>query len=99
MTQNENLAQISHYLYPVAEWSRISGKLPQITEGMTGAVTMAGRQEMQGLIHGALAPEMRLPDMQPLTLTRNFLFVFVVCIASLAVVPVVVGWAASVLLK
>ncbi len=60
---------------------------------------MAQRQEIHGFSQGALSSEMRLPEMPPLTLTRNFLWVFVICVASLAIVPVVVGWAASVLLR
>jgi hypothetical protein len=54
---------------------------------------------MHRLLAASLAPEVRLPDTPPLTLTRNFGWVVVLCVASLATVPLVIGWTASVLLN
>ena len=50
-------------------------------------------------IHAAGAPEVRLPETRPLTLTRNFALVVAACFASLLIAPVVFAWTASLFLK
>ena len=54
---------------------------------------------VQTLVMAAGAPEVPLPETQPLTLTRNFAWVVVLCVASLLTVPLVVAWTASLFLK
>jgi hypothetical protein len=56
-------------------------------------------EDMQSWIDSSESPEIRLPDSPPLTLTRNFLWVVVFCGASLMTIPVLVAWAASLMLK
>jgi hypothetical protein len=53
---------------------------------------------MQLLVNTAMAPEVRLPDTQPLTLTRNFSSVVLFCFAALATAPAMIAWIASLLL-
>lgn len=60
---------------------------------------MRSIDSVEGLIERSAAPEMRLPEMPPLTLTRNFMWVFGICVASLLVVPVALAWTASLLLN
>jgi hypothetical protein len=54
---------------------------------------------LQTFIHAAGAREVRLPETQPLTLTRNFALVVAACFASLVTAPFVFAWAASLFLK
>lgn len=55
-------------------------------------------QNMSGWIDSSQAPEVRLPDSPPLTLTRNFLWILVFCIASLITIPLIVAWTAAMFL-
>lgn len=47
----------------------------------------------------ALSPEVRLPESEPLTLTRNFGWVVAFCVVSLFAAPVAIGWTASLMLN
>jgi hypothetical protein len=62
-------------------------------------MTTLGRTQLQGIIDGARAPEARLPESQPLSLTRNFVWVFALCGAMLMTVPVLVVWVAGMVLR
>lgn len=61
-------------------------------------MTTLGRSELQGMIEGAQAPESRLPSSPPLSLTRNFVWVFAFCGGILVTVPVLVAWVAGMVL-
>ncbi len=54
---------------------------------------------LQMLVDSAGASEMRLPETEPLTLTRNFSSVVFFCVAALLTAPVMIAWLAGVLLK
>ncbi len=43
--------------------------------------------------------ESPLPATRPLTLTRNFVWVVLFCLATLQIVPVLIAWLASAFLK
>jgi hypothetical protein len=54
---------------------------------------------LQMLVNASKAPEMRLPETEPLTLTRNFSSIVFFCIAALLTAPVMIAWLAGMLLK
>lgn len=54
---------------------------------------------LQLLVQASMAPEVRLPETRPLTLTRNFSYVFFFCLAALVTAPVMIAWVASMLLS
>jgi hypothetical protein len=56
---------------------------------------MSQTMNMRGLIETSVAPEMVLPEAQPLTLTRNFLWVVATCVLSLGTLPLAIAWIAS----
>jgi hypothetical protein len=51
------------------------------------------------LVTASAAPEVRLPDSKPLTLTRNFGWIVAFCVGSLLTAPAVIVWMASSLLN
>ncbi len=51
--------------------------------------------DLQLFVNASVAPETRLPQSQPLTLTRNFAWVVLFCVASLLTVPLIIAWTAS----
>ena len=55
---------------------------------------MSRINNFQGLIHTAIAPEVRLPDRLPLMLTRSYGVIFAACIVALLTVPLAVAWLA-----
>jgi len=55
--------------------------------------------DMQMLVNGAMAPEVRLPETRPLTLTRNFSSVFLFCLAALLTAPLMIACVASWILR
>ena len=57
------------------------------------------RTHMQGMIQTMGAPETGLPPMPPLTMTRNFVWVFAVCAVLLSVIPLLAGVVAGAVLK
>lgn len=59
---------------------------------------MSRIENYYGLISTSIAPEVRLPDRRPLTMTRNFTAVFALCVLSLLTVPLAVAWIASIFL-
>jgi len=58
---------------------------------------MSTRLEM--LVEASKAREITLPEMAPLTLTKNFGWVFLFCLAVLVTAPLVIAWSASLLLS
>jgi hypothetical protein len=60
---------------------------------------MMNAPDVNLLVNASLAPEVRLPEAKPLTLTRNFGWVVVFCVASLLTAPVAIAWMASTLLN
>lgn len=54
--------------------------------------------DLRGFVAAATAPEVRLPDAEHLTFTRNFTMVVVLCGVMLCVVPVLAGLLGAALL-
>ncbi|HEY4330771.1 MAG TPA: hypothetical protein VGN88_13605 [Phycisphaerae bacterium] len=50
------------------------------------------------LVERSRSKEVHLPSPPPLTLTRNFGWVFFVCLATLIAAPLLIAWTASILL-
>ena len=53
---------------------------------------------LQLLVNSSAASDMCLPERQPLTLTRNFAWVVMFCVATLLAVPFIIAWTASLVL-
>ena len=62
-------------------------------------MTTLGHTRWHGMIERAQAPESPLPSTTPLSLTRNFVWVFATCGVILITVPLVAGWIAGMLLQ
>ena len=53
---------------------------------------------LQLLVNTSVASDVTLPERQPLTLTRNFSWVVMFCVATLLAAPFVIAWTASIVL-
>jgi hypothetical protein len=64
-----------------------------------GIKGVAMTSNLQLFVQASMAPEVRLPETRPLTLTRNFSYVFFFCLAALLTAPVMIAWVAGMLLS
>ena len=53
---------------------------------------------LQSLVQSSVASDLYLPERRPLTLTRNFAWVVMFCVATLLAVPFIIAWTASLVL-